>query len=83
MSTPASLEPPRPPPLPEAIAGELAAVALSAEERAAAAAGQSAQPNQNQIIEDPGDQWLPAFLQDKSYATSNTHSIVVFRTDKG
>ncbi|KAL2018961.1 hypothetical protein VTK56DRAFT_10255 [Thermocarpiscus australiensis] len=59
MSTPAGLQAPRPPPpLPEAITGELnpTAAAAAAEERSMQA------PN----VEDPGDQWLPKFLQDKS-----------------
>ncbi|KXX75430.1 Vacuolar protein sorting-associated protein 37C [Madurella mycetomatis] len=54
MSTPASAQLPRPPPLPEAIASELAAVAAEGH----------TMPTQS--IPDPGDQWLPMFLQDKS-----------------
>lgn len=59
MSTPAtSSQLPRPPPpLPETIAGELAAVA--GEEHT------TVSPQQE--IPDPGDQWLPKFLEDKSY----------------
>ncbi|KAK0618610.1 hypothetical protein B0T17DRAFT_510128 [Bombardia bombarda] len=54
MSTPAGSSSPRPPPLPESktLAGEL---------QPASSTGSLTQP-----IPDPGDQWLPRFLQDKS-----------------
>ncbi|KAK3310338.1 uncharacterized protein B0T15DRAFT_33968 [Chaetomium strumarium] len=59
MSTPATGQAPRPPPpLPEAVAsdsGHTASLA-TAQENAA----------QSQAIADPGDQWLPKFLEDKS-----------------
>lgn len=60
MSTPAGSQPPRPPPPPpETVPG-----GLDPTDSAAAAEEQPARP---QEIADPGDQWLPKFLQDKSY----------------
>ncbi|KAL2128839.1 hypothetical protein VTI74DRAFT_8585 [Chaetomium olivicolor] len=59
MSTPASAQPPRPPPpLPEAVNSG------SGPAGPTAAAGQNA--IQPQDIPDPGDTWLPKFLEDKS-----------------
>jgi hypothetical protein len=61
MSTPAGSQLPRPPPLPEAMVAGLGPTnsAVMTEEHAT-------QPRQ-QDVADPGDQWLPVFLQDKSY----------------
>ena len=58
MSTPASGPVPCPPPLPEAIAAT-----LSARGTPATSEQDAARP---QDLEDPGDQWLPKFLEDKS-----------------
>lgn len=68
MSTPITTQSPRaPPPLPDQQQhSDLPEAA------AAAAAGGGAQPAQvarPQAIPDPGDQWLPKVLEDKSYAT--------------
>jgi hypothetical protein len=60
MSTPASGQAPRPPPLPEAIAAGLLHVDPHS--------GMEYNAAQSQEVADPGDQWLPKFLQDKSYA---------------
>ncbi|KAK4154015.1 hypothetical protein C8A00DRAFT_14827 [Chaetomidium leptoderma] len=58
MSTPASGPAPRPPPLPEAIVAGLGPTGsrTAADHHAA----------QSQDVGDPGDQWLPRFLEDKS-----------------
>ncbi|KAK4044587.1 hypothetical protein C8A01DRAFT_42767 [Parachaetomium inaequale] len=58
MSTPASGPAPRPPPLPEAIAAGLGAAGTPA-----AAEQHGFRPHD---VADPGDQWLPKFLEDKS-----------------
>lgn len=58
MSTPASGPVPCPPPLPEAIAAT-----LSPRGTPATSEQDAARP---QDLEDPGDQWLPKFLEDKS-----------------
>lgn len=59
MSTPASGQVPRPPPLPEAITAGLA----NAESPRSRAQHNIAQSYETA---DPGNQWLPKFLQDKS-----------------
>jgi len=62
MSTPSGAHSPRPAPLPETRSvGEFDA-ALSARGQPLAARHQQAQ-----TAVDPGEQWLPRFLQDKSY----------------
>jgi hypothetical protein len=59
MNTPATGPAPRPPPLPEAMAAGLGAVGTPA-----AAEQHGSRPHE---VADPGDQWLPKFLEDKSY----------------
>ncbi|KAK4101765.1 hypothetical protein N658DRAFT_506922 [Parathielavia hyrcaniae] len=62
MSTPASGPAPPPPPLPEAMAAGPGS-ALSAATAEHGAGTQSVE------VEDPGEQWLPKFLEDKPYVT--------------
>ncbi|KAK5652610.1 hypothetical protein OQA88_10371 [Cercophora sp. LCS_1] len=57
MSTPGASQSPRPPPLPDTRPGEL---------NSDLAAQPLAIPPQAQPIPDPGDQWLPRFLEDKT-----------------
>ncbi|KAH6649945.1 hypothetical protein F5144DRAFT_636246 [Chaetomium tenue] len=61
MSTPSSgtAPPPPPPPLPEAVTAGLIAAGTPA-------GAEYYDPQSQQEIADPGDQWLPKFLEDKS-----------------
>jgi hypothetical protein len=61
MSTPAGGTAPPPPPLPEAITAGLIAAGTPA-----GAEYYDPQSSQQQEMADPGDQWLPKFLEDKS-----------------
>src|SRR5689334_7400816 len=71
MSTPATSQSPRPPPLPDTRPREHSSD-LSAQSLASL--------HQTKTLEDPGDQWLPKFLQDKSYMVPPQSVLITINT---
>lgn len=67
MGTPSTSQSPRPPPIPDYSRPQNLPEAV-----AAGGARPQAGQQQQQVEPDPGDQWLPRFLEDKSWVTSRT-----------